>query len=59
MARTAGTTTSRLNPEQIDRTRDGFMSGAWGGSPTPAKGGGGGDAEGAEFKARLMMEKDM
>ena len=35
------------------------MSGAWGGSPTPAKGGGGGDAEGAEFKARLMMEKDM
>jgi len=28
-ARTAGTTTSRLNPEQIHRTRDGFMTGAW------------------------------
>ena len=28
-ATTAGTMTRRFNPEQIHRSRDGFMTGAW------------------------------
>lgn len=28
-ATTAGTIVRRFNPEQIHRTRDGFMTGAW------------------------------